>query len=55
MYDFEKMILDNKELILKKTQELIRIPSVLDENNKTDEAPFGKNVRDALDYIEENL
>lgn len=51
MYDFEKMILDNKELILKKTQELIRIPSVLDENNKTDEAPFGKNVRDALDYM----
>ena len=34
MANFNKMLEDNKELIIKKTQELIQIPSVLDETKR---------------------
>ncbi len=31
MIDFKQIVENNKELIIKKTRELIQIPSVLDE------------------------
>ena len=51
MIDFKKILNENKEDVIKTLQELIQIPSVLDENNKTEDAPFGKEVRKALDYM----
>ena len=51
MANFNKMLEDNKELIIKKTQELIQIPSVLDETTITVDAPFGKEIKRALDFM----
>ena len=51
MINFNKYIEDNRELIIKKTQELIQIPSVLDESTITDDAPFGKEIKHALDFM----
>ncbi len=51
MIDFRKMLEQNKQLIIKKTQELIRIPSVLDEANASEDAPFGPKIKEALDYM----
>lgn len=51
MTDFKKMLEANKDLIIKKTQELIMIPSVLDETKATSDAPFGPKIKEALDYM----
>lgn len=51
MINFNKYIEENKELIIKKTQELIQIPSVLDESTITEAAPFGKEIKHALDFM----
>lgn len=51
MIDFKQIIKDNENEIIKTLQEIIQIPSVLDENDSTPEAPFGKNVRKCLDYM----
>ena len=51
MVDFKQIVENNKELIIKKTQELIQIPSVLDESTITEEAPFGLKIKEALDYM----
>ena len=51
MINFNKYIEENKELIIKKTQELIQIPSVLDESTITEDAPFGKEIKRALDFM----
>lgn len=51
MINFNKYIEENKELIIKKTQELIQIPSVLDESTITEDAPFGKEIKHALDFM----
>ena len=51
MINFNKYIEDNKELIIKKTQELIQIPSVLDESTISFDAPFGKEIKRALDFM----
>ena len=51
MVDFKQIVEKNKELIIKKTQELIQIPSVLDENTISEEAPFGIKIKEALDYM----
>ncbi|WP_409306060.1 dipeptidase PepV [Peribacillus sp. SCS-155] len=40
-----------KESLLQDTQELLRIRSVLDEEQATEEAPLGKGVKAALDYM----
>jgi succinyl-diaminopimelate desuccinylase len=37
--------------LLKDAQELLKIKSVLDEENTTPEAPLGEGVKDALDYL----
>lgn len=49
--NFEKHVNDNKELIIKTLQELLRIRSVLDEDTRTPDMPFGKGINDALDYM----
>ena len=49
--DFLKYVLNNKELILEKTKELLRIPSVLDKYEPNSETPFGVAINDALHYM----
>lgn len=44
----DKYINNNKKEIIKKTQELIQIPSVISSNNS--KYPFGKPINDALEY-----
>lgn len=40
-----------KEALIKDTQAFLQIDSVLDENSKDQGAPFGKGIKDALDYL----
>lgn len=40
-----------KDLLLKETCELLQIKSVLDEDNTAEDAPLGKGVKEALDYM----
>lgn len=49
--DLKKRVDENKELIIKRTQELIRIPSVLDEAKMCEEYPFGPDINNALNYM----
>ena len=47
MVDFKQIVENNKELIIKKTKELVQIPSVLDETTISEDVNFsetGKNV-----------
>ena len=49
--DFYKQVLENKEAILLKTKELLRIPSVLESFDENSETPFGENIQAALEYM----
>ena len=49
--NFKNIVEQNKELMLKTLKELLQIKSVLDEENKTSEYPFGKGIDDALKYM----
>jgi len=49
--DFKQYVLDNKELILTKTKELLSIPSVLDQFDPTSKTPFGVEINNALHYM----
>lgn len=40
-----------KEALIKDTQRLLHIKSILDEENATPDAPLGKEVKEALDYM----
>ncbi|TCN24380.1 dipeptidase PepV [Mesobacillus foraminis] len=40
-----------KEQLIRDTQEFLKIKSVLDEENATADAPLGKGVKEALDYM----
>jgi succinyl-diaminopimelate desuccinylase len=40
-----------KEKLLEDTKGLLRIPSILDESNKTQGAPFGTEIHKALSYL----
>lgn len=40
-----------KEDLIKDTQELLHIKSILDEKNTTPDAPLGKGVKEALDFM----
>lgn len=50
--NFEQIVMNNKEEIIKTLQELIQIKSVYDESTKTALTPFGKGINDALKYME---
>ncbi len=49
--DFMENVLDNKQHIIKKTKELLSIPSVLDNFDETSETPFGEAIHEALLYM----
>lgn len=49
--NWQKEIENRKEDLLKDTQALLKIKSVLDEENTTDDAPLGKEVKEALDFM----
>ncbi|MEC9484999.1 MAG: dipeptidase PepV [Candidatus Izemoplasma sp.] len=49
--DFMENVLDNKEQIIKKTKELLSIPSVLDQFDENSETPFGESIQEALQYM----
>ncbi|MFF2449249.1 dipeptidase PepV [Neobacillus sp. NPDC058068] len=40
-----------KDALVKDTQDLLHIKSLLDEEHATDEAPLGKGVKEALDFM----
>lgn len=48
--DIEKLIEDYKDEIIKSTQEIVRIKSV-EEDSKSEDEPFGKGPREALNYV----
>ncbi|MGD7044294.1 dipeptidase PepV [Jeotgalibacillus proteolyticus] len=41
----------HKEEIIENLQQLVQIPSILDEENTTEEAPLGQPVKDALEWM----
>ena len=49
--NFEKIVYNHKDEIVKTFQELLQIPSVLDESDASGGAPFGNNIRKALEYM----
>jgi succinyl-diaminopimelate desuccinylase len=49
--DWMQEVENRKEALIKDTQELLHIKSVLDEENATEDAPLGKGVKEALDYM----
>ncbi|TKC15869.1 dipeptidase PepV [Robertmurraya kyonggiensis] len=49
--DWMKEVTDRKEAIIKDTQELLKIKSLLDEENTTPEAPLGEGVKEALQFM----
>jgi succinyl-diaminopimelate desuccinylase len=49
--DFYKMVLERKSELLEKTNELLRIPSVLTKFNPESETPFGSAINDSLYYM----
>lgn len=49
--DFYQEALNRKEEIIKTLQELVRIPSLTDLTSVTKNVPFGKAIREALDYM----
>ena len=49
--DWKQEILKRKEAFLDDTVRLLKIESVLDEESATEEAPLGKGVKEALDFM----
>jgi len=49
--DFYKHVIDNKNQIIEKTKELLKIPSVLDEYNPESQTPFGEEINRSLHYM----
>jgi succinyl-diaminopimelate desuccinylase len=44
-------VLKRKEALIQDTQALLRIPSVLDEENATEEAPLGRGIYEAMQFL----
>lgn len=51
MMDWMKEVTNRKEALIKDTQELLKIKSLLDEENTTPEAPLGEGVKEALQFM----
>ena len=49
--DWLKEVSDRKEAIIKDTQDILKIKSVLDEENAEEDAPLGKGVKEALQFM----
>ncbi|MFC7373315.1 dipeptidase PepV [Fictibacillus iocasae] len=49
--NWKEEVLKRKEELLHDTQKLLQIKSLLDEEKKSEGAPFGPNVKEALDFM----
>ena len=49
--DFNQIVLNNKDLIIQKTKELLRFESVLEKYDPESETPFGEEINNALHYM----
>lgn len=49
--NWQQEVEKRKEALIEDTKRLLRIKSVLDEDNATDDAPLGKGVKEALDFM----
>lgn len=49
--DWQKEVNNRKDALIEDTQKLLRIKSLLDEENATDDAPLGEGVKEALDFM----
>lgn len=49
--DWQKEIEEREQAFLADTQKLLQIRSILDEENATEDAPLGKEVKEALDFM----
>ena len=51
MIDFKQLVASHRDAMIKDIEDLIKIPSVHDEDTIGENAPFGKNCRVALDAM----
>lgn len=51
LMDFNQYVLENKDVIITKTKELLSIPSVLESFDPKSETPFGEDINNALHYM----
>ncbi|MFD2446471.1 dipeptidase PepV [Bacillus sp. CGMCC 1.16607] len=51
MINWMQEVEKRKEELIKDTQQLLHIKSLLDEENTTEEAPLGEGVKEALDFM----
>lgn len=51
MVNWKEKVLEREELLIDDVKQLVSIPSVLDENTATEEAPFGTGPKRALDWL----
>jgi succinyl-diaminopimelate desuccinylase len=49
--DWKKEVDKRKDALIEDAQKLLRIKSLLDEENATDHAPLGEGVKEALDFM----
>ncbi|WP_394137609.1 dipeptidase PepV [Cytobacillus oceanisediminis] len=49
--DWKKEVDKRKDALIEDAQKLLRIKSLLDEENATDNAPLGEGVKEALDFM----
>lgn len=49
--DWQKEVNNRKDALIEDTQKLLRIKSLLDEENAADDAPLGEGVKEALDFM----
>ncbi|MCM3322990.1 dipeptidase PepV [Cytobacillus kochii] len=49
--NWQEEVMKRKDDLIKDTQKLLQIKSVLDEENATSDAPLGKEVKEALTYL----
>jgi succinyl-diaminopimelate desuccinylase len=49
--NWKEEVLSRKEALINDLEGLLRIESILDEENRTEDAPFGSEVKKALDYM----
>ncbi|MGG3803798.1 dipeptidase PepV [Metabacillus fastidiosus] len=49
--DWKKEVQKRKESLISDTQEFLQIKSVLDEDSKSDHAPFGEEINKALNFL----
>ncbi len=51
MINWKKEIEERREDLIKDTQDFLKIKSVLDESESFEGAPFGKGIKEALDFV----